>query len=280
MYNVVEFSLDLRGIVEAAGDLSIIENAFMNFPIEDFLNHNCWLSMMPAPILDSNGIIVPSSESPMTLESVALALSAFKLNMTCIECSSPMLEDLSTLLSTDLAAAEMADFMKNMIDSTMDLLGTTFLPVQLNRMITQAPLQCPHSVSYDKNAVIAGFESFQYQEQASDPITFMYIVLAIVGATIAIVIVIYMVTKFVKRRHQKIYLSTLSEQELMTLRLQQKSYLEKQLLLNSETSAMFLSRSIPFVIRVTIPLVVLANIGFFLSGHLSLGEYFDKSDQS
>ncbi len=34
---------------------------------------------------------------------------------------------------------------------------------------------------------------------------------------------------------------------------------------------MFLSPEIPLLVRLTMPLIIVGNIGFFMSGHLSLG---------
>merc|ERR1712038_2089646 len=78
-----------------------------------------------------------------------------------------------------------------------------------------------------------------------------------------------------KRRHQNRYMNNLSETELFRLRQKQQLKLAKQLRLNAETTAMATSSSIPLVVRILIPIIVLANIGFFLSGHLSLGASVD-----
>lgn len=49
--------------------------------------------------------------------------------------------------------------------------------------------------------------------------------------------------------------------------------------LDSETTSMFKSPVIPCYIRFAVPLVVIANIGFFLSGHISLGASVDLTAQ-
>jgi hypothetical protein len=46
---------------------------------------------------------------------------------------------------------------------------------------------------------------------------------------------------------------------------------EKEAALNASTKAMFISPEVPLFVRWFMPLVILGNIAFFLSGHLSLG---------
>lgn len=271
--NVVELSVDVRGVVDAAAQLSIIENALLNFPIQDMLNLNCWLNMMPAPVLDTKGVRIPSSETSMALKDLVLAMSTLNLNVKCIECSSPLLEELAPLLSSDEAVGEITDLMNNVLDYITNLLGGTFLQVQLDRMLAQAPLKCPHSVSYDDNRdnVAGAYDSFTYQKQAQDSLTFLFVVLGIVGGSIVVILITYVTNQVLKRSRQNIFIAGLSDDEIASLQIKQQREIETQNRLNAETKAMYMSKSIPLVIRVLIPIVVLANIGFFLSGHLSLG---------
>ena len=248
----------------------------MNFPLEDVLNVNCWLSMMPAPVLDSKGVRVPSSKTSMALEDLALAMSTFNLNVSCIDCSSPLLEELAPLFSSDAAVGELTVLMNDIMDYITNLLGGTFLQTQLDRLLSEAPLQCPHSLFYEGEETIIGeYESFEYQKQSSDPVTLLFVVFGVVGAAIGVSILVFMMVQFVKRTRQNNYIKTLSERQMAIMQLKQQREIERQCRLNAETTAMFMSPSIPLTVRILVPLVVLANIGFFLSGHLSLGASVD-----
>ena len=52
---------------------------------------------------------------------------------------------------------------------------------------------------------------------------------------------------------------------------QQHKEQEQESELDSSTASMFRSSAIPVWLRFAMPVIILGNIGFFLSGHLSLG---------
>jgi hypothetical protein len=76
---------------------------------------------------------------------------------------------------------------------------------------------------------------------------------------------------FTQRRHKR-WLSMLPVEQLEILKQIQRSEDSLKLALNSTTRSMFQSdNEIPFLIRYGMPVIILGNIGLFLSGHLSLG---------
>jgi len=77
-------------------------------------------------------------------------------------------------------------------------------------------------------------------------------------------------TWFVGHRHQK-WLETLDAEKVALLIAQQQQQDEKMAALNQASKSLFESHEIPALIQYVIPLIILANIAFFLSGHLSYG---------
>jgi hypothetical protein len=74
----------------------------------------------------------------------------------------------------------------------------------------------------------------------------------------------------VRRRHGK-WLRSLSDQSVALIRTRQNTQKAKEAEINRMTTSMFTSTDIPRYVRWLMPLVILGNIGFFLSGHLSKG---------
>lgn len=59
---------------------------------------------MPSPLLDSRGIRLDKEALTFALTKLDVALDRVRLNVTCIECSSPGMDDFSKLLATPQAA--------------------------------------------------------------------------------------------------------------------------------------------------------------------------------
>ncbi len=275
--NVIELSLSLGGVVNAAAHLSIIENTFMNFPIEDMLNPYCWLSLMPPPELDAKGVRLETSDPPFALEDLGLILSALRLNVTCISCTSPLFEELASLLSSPEAVSDVRDIINRVVNYVTNLLGGSFLQVQIDRILAESPLLCPHNQAYVRsgNYEEKEYDGFEYRKQPSDSITFLFYIGATIAACLLIAFCTFCIVQFINRKRQNRWIATLSQAELTFLKEKQKREDEVQYRLNAETTAMVLSPSIPLFVRMGIPIVIIATIGFFLSGHISLGASVD-----
>jgi hypothetical protein len=74
----------------------------------------------------------------------------------------------------------------------------------------------------------------------------------------------------VRRRHRK-WVESMSRKQVHFLWKQQSKEKKEESQLDNESLSMFRSVSIPIWVRLSMPIVILGNIGFFLSGHISLG---------
>jgi hypothetical protein len=79
------------------------------------------------------------------------------------------------------------------------------------------------------------------------------------------------VTKFIVKRRSRAWALTLSRERVNLVLQLQAAEQEREAELNYVTTSMFCSKDIPLWVRYVIPLVLAANVGFFLSGHLNLG---------
>ena len=270
--NEVDISLDLTAatiVLEAL--LKVAEIPFFEFPLKDIQNLNCWLATLPSPVLDPRGIREPGSSVSAALFHLAISLKNLKLNITCISCSSPEMEDLSKLLSTPEAADDVMVVANKILDFATKFLGGEFLQVQIDRMLADAPAKCPHSAAYNPQFAAHKYESFESVDRKGESVAFLVAILVVMGCLIVIVMVLSLVIKFVVHRRSKTWVHTLSNERVKLLYQLQLSEQEKEKELNHTTTSMFHSKDIPVWVRYFIPAVVVVNIGFFLSGHLNLG---------
>jgi hypothetical protein len=227
--------------------------------------------MMPAPPLDARGVRLEGSEPSMSLVHLFASVSKLNLNITCRSCTSPGMAELATLLSTPEATESATEVANDIFDYVTRLLGGEFLQVTFDRMLNDAKRSCPHSPSYTANPAAVTYESFESADTTDQSIQFLIYLAIGTGCLIVFVSAVFIIVRLVvRRRHQK-WLRSLSSERVFLLWQQQRADQQKSMKLNETTTSMFRSSQIPRWVRLIMPVVILGNIGFFLSGHLSLG---------
>lgn len=250
--------------------LRVAVDAFASFPVGDILNSHCWLALMPAPELDRRGVRVGNEEPSLAISNLIASVARLGLNVTCIECSSPGMAELTTLLSTADAQDAATVVGNDILDFATRLLSGQFLQVTFDRMLNDAQKMCPHSPSFDPIYSPLQYEPFDATSQQSA--LSLFIALAITVGSLAIfAFVVVMTTKFIVRRRSRRWRKGLSREKILLLAHEQQIEKSRNEFLNSSTKPMFQSDEIPRFVRWTMPIIILGNVGLFLSGHLSLG---------
>ena len=270
--NELDISLDLETanlILRAL--LKISESRFLGFPLRDTLNLDCWLATIPAPSLDTRGVRVEGTAPTLALEELAASIAQLNLNISCVECSSPGMYELTRLLESPEAKEDATEVANMILDYVTQLMGGNFLQVQIDRILSEAASACPHSPSYDPNAV----KAIEYQAfetiPTDDAVSYLILLGAVTACLIlAVALVVFVIRCIVRRRHQK-WLRTLPSQQTQRILSLQGREQAMESEFNDSTESMFRSPDIPRLVRWLMPLIIVANIGFFLSGHLSLG---------
>lgn len=269
--NELAISLDLsNATVLLEFMLKIAESNFLHFPLRDVLNLNCWLATIPAPALDSRGVRMDGIEPTAALTELAAAIAEVNLNISCIECSSPRMGELTSLLSSSQAQDDASEVVNMLLDYAKKLLGGNLLQLQIDRILNDASRRCPHSPYYEVNAADAVYEPFVTTTD-DDSTSFLVLLGGVsLGLCILLAIVMLCVRCYVRHRHRR-WLKTVSEEQARLLALWQDEERRKERELNEGTQSMFESSDIPKWVRWSMPFIILGNIAFFLSGHLSLG---------
>ena len=260
--NLTHASAELTVLLKIASELLII------FPIRDILNINCWLSTIPAPALDVHGLRIDNLSISAAIQHVEFNLEKIALDIHCLKCSSPLLQNISDLL-TD-TADDATNSAHNVLDYVKTLLEGEFLQTQVDRLINEAPMKCPHSPEFVDAPISLKFQPLN-NDIDSDSLSFL---LTLVGTTLGIVlllVVINYILKTIVRRRNVLWLRSLPSQKIIRIYCHQIHRKERENLLDEITSSMFSNSEIPILIRWLMPLIILGNAAFFLSGHLSVG---------
>lgn len=249
----------------------MLASRLLTFPLRDLLEINCWLATIPAPALTNQGVRVESLARTAGIVDALVFFKELTLNVSCIDCSSPGIQQLSELVQSDEAAQSTTNAANILVGWAGNLLDGEFVQIFLDRAINEAPARCPHSPSYDPNYAGLELEPFAPVDPPGDSIWFLIAVaIGIVGAVLIILVVGFIVKILVRRRHRR-WLKTLPNNAVFRIYREQKKEDENELFLREQTSSMFTSNDIPKLVRYGIPVVILGNIALFLSGHLSIG---------
>jgi hypothetical protein len=269
--NELDISLDMHTanlILRAL--LKISESRFLGFPLRDTLNLDCWLATMPAPSLDARGVRVEGTAPSFALEELVASIAQLNLNISCVECSSPGMYELTRLLESPEAKEDATEVANMLLDYVTQLMGGSFLEVQIDRILNNAALACPHSPSYDSAAKAIEYQAFE-SPPSDDSLSFLAMLGAVTACLIlAVALVVSVIRYIVRRRHHK-WLRTLPSQQTQRILSLQSREQAMEAEFNELSESMFRSPDIPNLVRWLMPLIIVANIGFFLSGHLSLG---------
>lgn len=269
--NNLDVSLDLRSVsVFLSALLEISEMRLLTFPLRAIPQADCWISMVPAPPLDERGVRLEGYQPSIAMKSLAATVAKLNMNITCIECTSPGMVKLTSLLSTREAKEGSTKVANDILNYVGSLLAGEYLQVTLDRMLHKASLTCPYSAMYDSSFTSATYEPFQIPDQKESIGFFVMVGIAGGGLLISVFTLVVLVKVIVRRRHKK-WLSTVSDDRLVFIWRRQRKEAEKEAFLNSTTRSLFNSPVVPYWFRTAMPFIICGNIALFLSGHLSLG---------
>ena len=269
--NNVNVSVDLSTANVILGAMvKIAESRFYGFPLRDILDYNCWLAMIPAPDLDARGVRTEGIDATAELQELAVSIANMNLNISCVECSSPRMSELTELLSSPEAQKDIAEVANMILEYITELMGGNFLQVEIDRLLNEAARKCPHSPIYEADAKAVDYDPFESPVN-DDTTSFLALLGGVALALIACVSVVALIIRCLVRRRHKKWIGGLPPHQVRRLGRQQYKEREIESELNETTRSMFRSPDIPKFVRWIMPLILLANIGFFLSGHLSLG---------
>ena len=93
----------------------------------------------------------------------------------------------------------------------------------------------------------------------------------VVLCVIVISLLIMAVARFITRRRHNRWLKELNHNQIQMLAEEEQYETKRQKDLNLRMKSLMLSKEVPIIFKIGIPLTIFGNIALFMSGHLSLG---------
>jgi hypothetical protein len=203
----------------------------------------------------------------------AAVVETMGVKIDCLDCSGPKIMELSSLLTEQSKSGmspDLTDTVNGAFELASELVSGTVFRVLADRSLNDARKNCPHSPDYDPNFDGVDYAPFAVEDE-QDSVSFI-LALIIIGAVIFVIVsTVFLTTKLVVRRRHRKWLSLIPKSQVRALYKQQHDEDVRQAEINETTNSMFRSEIVPRWVRLFMPIVILGNIGFFLSGHLSLG---------
>lgn len=270
--NELELGISLKNVDTMLEILfEIQEHPFLYFPLKDLLNMDCWLATVVTPVLDRYGMRVGEADSGIVLRKLALAVAEAKIDLNCIACSSPLLLDMTSYLSSQQGIEDTTEVANNVFAYVSNLLGGDLVQSFIDKALNEAGIKCPHSPTYMKDFNGLEFDDMIASAKSESSYGFLFAIISVVACLVVLIAVAIALARLVgKRRHER-WLKTLNREQLLDLEKMQNEETKSTKDLDSRMKSLALSSEIPIFLRLFVPIVILGNIALFLSGHLSLG---------
>jgi hypothetical protein len=216
----------------------------------------------------------------MALQNVLMAVAEAKLDIACISCSSPLLLEMSSYFDSTEGVADTTLVTNMLLDYAAGLLQGDFVQNIIDKFLKEASMKCPHSTLYDQNFNAIKYNDLETQANTERTYGFLFAILSVILGMIFFSLIITITAKCIIRRRHTRWIKHLSRSQVMQLANDEKHELMCERDINIRMKALAFSHdSVPLVLRVGIPIVIIGNIGLFLSGHLSLGGTVNISGQ-
>lgn len=270
--NEIELGLSLHSLnvlLELLAQME--EHSFLTFPLGDITNRQCWLATIVTPALDQFG--VRTGDPTLGIQNLVMTAEKARLDMTCITCSSPLLQEMDAYFESEEGMADTSSTINVLLEFGSNMLMGDFVQNYLDKMLNKAARQCPHSDEYNPNFSESQYEDLTMPEAEEAALGFLIAIIVVVVCIIQVSALVFLATKFITRRRHNRWMKQLNDAQIAQLVKEELYESERQHDINSRLKALVVSADVPLVLKISIPIIICGNIALFLSGHLSLGEF-------
>ena len=175
--NEIDIVLSI-GALSLAADIGALldANRFLQFPLGNIMNYNCWLATLTPVELNSEGFALDSSTArSLSLVDFTSTMSSFFMTVQCKNCISPgtkLLPELVQILEDVEAISTLGDRLPSLLNSlAMSSTTQTFF----DRLVDDAAKFCPSSPLYSVDAVKTKYDALGFPALTSESIdTLLY----------------------------------------------------------------------------------------------------------
>lgn len=237
--------------------------------ITDISNVNCLMALLQPPSVDGRGVRLEDGPMPYILQNLTTSFAQLSLNVSCTDCKSEAMLKVAEHFSSAEGTQSGSDLAEGILELLTDTVGADFLALELDRQIANARFKCPHHPDYNPAAAERGFDEFD-AIQREESLQFI-ISLAIVALVLIICLALFMTAiRVIARRQHKKWLETITDSQIVSVWDHQRKEKEIKNELNATSSSLVRTQAIPLFVRILIPIIIIGNVGLFLSGHLNI----------
>ena len=254
--------------------LSMSEEQFLTFPLQDITNLYCWVAtIMP------NQLSSPQNNS--TIAASGIGITDYALfyryaigDVSCVSCTSPLFADMLLYLYN---LESVAYLFETGVDLGKNFIGNTSVQSLLDDGVREAARFCPHSELYNPNVswsindiIEKGVESpldladWNVRDDKSS-----FFNKAAGYFTIYMLLILLSLKLFVHHRNKR-WEHSLSQEAAALLYCQMDAEHEQQKALDRYSKSLFRCPSLSKRVRYAVPIVIVINIGLVMCLHLAM----------
>ena len=127
--------------------IMIPEEKFLQFPLTDILNFNCWLALIQAPNMDLEGD--EAIDNALAIKSFIMKVVSMAMNLKCADCTSTSLPRVIEIFEEVGATEVLGDRLGSLLE---EIMTSDVAPVFLTEVLKlgeEAAVLCPHSPTFN-----------------------------------------------------------------------------------------------------------------------------------
>jgi len=190
------------------------------------------------------------------------------MNVTCIDCGSPRMVELTERLSTPEGIEDGTSVASKFVSMLVERAGPDFVTLSLDRKVAQSRARCKHLPEFASGARPKEFRPFESPKNEKSYRFLIGLVIAAVCLVISVSAFLTTVRVIVRRRHQK-WLATAADERILLVWQHQQREKDLDVAINRTSASLFSSPDVPRVARILMPILIVVNIGLFIAGHVT-----------
>lgn len=250
----MKFGLDVDSIALLLDFLAVVyEENFLEFPLRDLLDLDCWLSTVPAQ--------VDGMDRTLSILDLMASVAGFTISASCVGCEDMPFDPISDeFRSVNKQIEELLSPLRGQDSSLKD---------QLDRMLVNAPKKCRHHPDYDPDFVAenAAVLDLSQAEANNEELSLLsVVVIALASSLLVLGVSFYFGTGFMASRRHRAWLHSLPPRRVATICVQQARQKKTDALVDSMSGPMFCGNAVPELVRWLVPCLLLVSTALFAAG--------------
>lgn len=242
----------------------IREPKFLSFPLRYCRDLNCWLSTLQSPTLNEYGMSSKAGTS-LSLSDSQVSVDDFHVSCQCLSCSNQVFQDISHGISSPGNQDNVGHISRQLLEPVMKIIVEGPIQKSIDRAIHRSQYDCPYSGSFQQNSTLFSFKAYETQ---SNMATWTALSLALI-ITFTIGYLLFWCALAWRRSHLIRKMTTTADKRTKKYDAEQHLRKAHEDIMNSTFPALGTNSSIPFFLRILMPLILVGNVAIFLLGHTS-----------